>query len=61
MDIFNKIKEAVADAEADAEKFYANGNKAAGTRLRGHMQTLKTLAQDVRAEVTEIKNGRTAE
>jgi hypothetical protein len=32
------------------------GNKAAGTRLRKHMQTIKSTAQDVRNEVQSIKN-----
>ena len=52
---FDKIKEVVASAEADVVKFEA-GNNAAGTRVRKAMQELKTLAQDIRTEVTEIKN-----
>jgi hypothetical protein len=56
MQKFEKVKEALAAAEADAEKFYNAGNAAAGTRLRKAMQDLKTLAQEIRAEVTEKKN-----
>ena len=56
MEKFEKVKEVLAAAEADAEKFYNSGNNAAGTRLRKSMQDLKTLAQDIRAEVTEKKN-----
>ena len=38
------------------EKF-VGGNKSAGTRLRKAMQEIKNLAQGVRTEVQEIKNG----
>tara|TARA_R110002074_G_scaffold361640_1_gene534674 strand:- start:287 stop:478 length:192 start_codon:yes stop_codon:yes gene_type:complete len=40
----------------DYDKF-GSGNKSAGTRLRKAMQEIKHLAQDVRTEVQEIKNG----
>ena len=42
---------------ADFQKFYQDGNKAAGTRVRNAMQELKAFAQTVRNEVSEIKNG----
>ncbi|WP_420490433.1 hypothetical protein [Mucilaginibacter jinjuensis] len=32
------------------------GNKAAGTRVRNAMQQLKTLAQEIRTEVTDKKS-----
>jgi hypothetical protein len=57
MDKFQKVKEVIAAAEADALSFYDKGNKAAGTRLRNAMQALKVLATDIRKEVTEKKNG----
>ena len=44
------------EAKTDAEKFYKNNNKAAGTRLRKYMQDIKQLAQEVRIEVNEIKS-----
>lgn len=53
---FQDLKDLVAAAEADADKFYSKGNSAAGTRLRSHMQDLKKLAQDIRGEVQDIKN-----
>ncbi|NCD68270.1 histone H1 [Mucilaginibacter agri] len=56
MDKFNQVKEAIAAAEADFNAFYKKGNKAAGTRVRNAMQLLKTLAQEIRTEVTEKKN-----
>lgn len=57
MEKFSKVKELLASIEADAEKFYNAGNNAAGTRVRKAMQDLKVLAQDIRTEVTEKKNG----
>jgi len=56
MEKFSKLKELVASVETDADKFYNSGNGAAGTRVRKAMQDLKTLAQDIRTEVTEKKN-----
>ena len=58
MEKFAKVKELVASIEADADKFYNNGNSAAGTRLRKGMQDLKVLAQEIRTEVTEQKNAK---
>jgi hypothetical protein len=40
----------------DFRKFYDEGNKAAGTRVRKGMLELRNKAQDIRAEVQEIKN-----
>lgn len=56
MDNFNKLKELISTTEAEAVKFYEKGNKAAGTRLRNAMQELKSLAQEIRNEVTAKKN-----
>lgn len=53
---YNELVQLVANMKADFEKFYNDGNKAAGTRVRNAMQELKALAQTVRNEVTEIKN-----
>ena len=44
---FNEIKALLEAAEKDADAFFLKGNKSAGTRLRGAMQTLKNLAQEV--------------
>ena len=41
--------------ETDAEKF-VEGNNSAGTRVRKAMQTVKSLAQEVRVEVQDQKN-----
>lgn len=42
-------------AQTEGAKF-DKGNKAAGTRVRGAMQEIKKLAQEVRESVSEIKN-----
>ncbi|NHA02708.1 histone H1 [Mucilaginibacter sp. HC2] len=57
MEQITKLKELIASAEADAEKFN-NGNNAAGTRLRNAMQQIKVTAQEVRTAVTEKKNAK---
>ena len=56
MDQFKALKELVASAEADAEKFYNKANSAAGTRLRNAMQQIKMTATSIRKEVTDRKN-----
>jgi len=56
MSRFSEAKELVDSLEADFTKFYEQGNKAAGTRVRNGMQAIKTLAQEIRTEVQEIKN-----
>ena len=53
---YGELQQLVATMAADFAKFYQDGNKAAGTRVRGHMQELKNFAQTVRNEVTAIKN-----
>lgn len=58
MQNFTKIKELLGSVEADAPKFYENGNNAAGTRVRKCMQELKNLAQEVRKEITAKKNSK---
>ena len=56
MQKFEDLKNLIASLENDADKFYAKGNSAAGTRLRKGMQELKNMAQQIRAEVQEVKN-----
>ena len=56
MDTYEKLKQVILDAEDDADKFFNNGNKQAGTRLRKACQDAKNLAQEVRIEVQDIKN-----
>ncbi len=58
---YEELKKMVAAMEADFVRFYQQGNKAAGTRVRGAMQDLKTFAQTVRTEVQAMKNEGKAE
>ena len=60
MDKFNKLKELMASLEEDAIKFYDKGNKAAGTRVRNGMQSIKMMAQDIRKEVQDKKEAEDA-
>lgn len=53
---FEELKMMVAAMEGDFDKFFGQGNKAAGTRIRAAMQELKTFAQAVRTEVQAMKN-----
>jgi len=53
---YAELQALVASMAADFQKFYQDGNKAAGTRVRNSMQELKTLAQTIRTEVQAIKN-----
>jgi hypothetical protein len=55
MEKFKALKELVAAAETEAEKFYTKGNSAAGTRLRSKLQEIKVAASALRKEVTEQK------
>lgn len=58
MDKFQKLKDLIASAEADADKFYNKGNASAGTRLRKTMQDIKVAAQEIRNSVTDQKNAK---
>ena len=54
---FEEISNLIASLEGDFEKFYDKKNQAAGTRVRKGMQDLKNIAQDIRVEVQNLKNG----
>src|SRR5215831_15189027 len=53
---FAELQQLVAAMASDFEKFYRDGNKAAGTRVRNAMQELKQFAQKVREEVLTLRN-----
>ena len=53
---FEELKAMIATIDQDADKFYNKANSAAGTRLRKGMQDLKNIAQQIRAEVQDLKN-----
>ena len=52
---FDDLQDAINDCQSDVTKF-VEGNNSAGTRVRKAMQTVKSLAQNVRIEVQEQKN-----
>ena len=52
-ELINQLTEAIESIQDDVVKFDEKGNKAAGTRVRKGMQTIKALAQDVRVAVSE--------
>jgi hypothetical protein len=53
--LFDDLQDVVNDCQTDLTKF-VDGNNSAGTRVRKAMQTIKSLAQEVRVEVQEQKN-----
>ena len=58
MSRFAQVRDLVMSMESDFEKFYEKGNSAAGTRVRGGLQQLKSLSQEIRNEVQSMKNAK---
>ena len=54
---FDQLVETVSNTRADVEKA-EEGNKAATARVRKQMQAIKNLAQDLRKEMLELRDGR---
>ena len=52
---FHELQDTINDCQSDLTKF-VEGNNSAGTRIRKAMQTIKSLAQDIRLEVQDQKN-----
>ena len=53
--IFDQLQDMVNDCQGDVTKF-VDGNSSAGTRVRKAMQSIKSLAQEIRIEVQNQKN-----
>ena len=53
--LFDNLQNVINDCQTDVTKF-VDGNNSAGTRVRKAMQTVKSLAQEVRVEVQDQKN-----
>ena len=53
--LFDSLQDVINDCQSDVTKF-VDGNNSAGTRVRKAMQTVKSLAQEVRVEVQDQKN-----
>ena len=54
-DLYDELQNVINDGQSDVTKF-VEGNNSAGTRVRKAMQTIKSLAQDIRVEVQDQKN-----
>jgi hypothetical protein len=54
MQAFEELKRLITEIEEDLRKA-EGGNKAAGTRVRGVMQEVKTAAQHVREQILEMQ------
>ena len=54
-ELLDEMQDEMHSAHEEMEKFMG-GNKSAGTRVRKSMQSLKTMAQNVRKQVQERKN-----
>ena len=52
---FDELQDTINDCQSDLTKF-VEGNNSAGTRIRKAMQTIKSLAHDIRLEVQDQKN-----
>ena len=53
--LYDELQNVINDNQSDVTKF-VEGNNSAGTRVRKAMQTVKSLAQDIRIEVQDQKN-----
>ena len=56
MELYEQLKNLVAELETDFSKFYDKGNKAADTRVRKGCQDIKNLCQEIRVDVSNKKN-----
>jgi hypothetical protein len=54
--LYQKMNKEFERCIPDTEKF-VEGNNSAGTRVRKSMQIIKSLAQEIRVEVQNQKNG----
>ncbi|GJM19052.1 MAG: hypothetical protein DHS20C14_12650 [Phycisphaeraceae bacterium] len=56
MDLLDKLAQLIESCREDYNKS-KGGNKAAGTRVRKAMQDVKNVAQDIRKEMLETRDG----
>ena len=55
MESYEKLKRVLDEIQDDVDKC-RGGNKAAGTRVRKAMQDIKSIAQEVRKEVLDVRD-----
>ena len=59
LETYEQLKTLIASMEEDVRKA-SGGNKAAGTRVRKQMQEVKNVAQTLRQQVLEQREGENA-
>ncbi len=59
MENYEKLVALVESMRENVDKFFAKGNKSAGTRVRTQCQELKKLAQELRLDVQNAKKSST--
>jgi len=55
MEAYERLKKLVEEAADDVQKA-EGGNKAAGTRVRKHMQDIKSAAQECRVAILQSRD-----
>tara|TARA_R110001606_G_scaffold196129_1_gene343773 strand:- start:322 stop:495 length:174 start_codon:yes stop_codon:yes gene_type:complete len=55
MEMYENLKALLESMEGDITKFYDNGNKAAGTRVRQLCQEVKKVLKDIRVDISSKK------
>ena len=53
---FDEVRTLVRDIEKNMDSFYEKANKAAGTRARKGLLTLRKLCQELRFKIQKDKN-----
>lgn len=56
MSRYDEMNSLLEELQPDITKFYEKGNKAAGTRARKTLQTIKKTSQEIRLEIQDWKN-----
>lgn len=56
MDRYEELLKMIKSFEKDFQKFYKNGNKTAGIRVRKDMQDLRRFAKSIRDEIQLLKD-----
>ena len=54
--LYDNLQNITNDCQGNVTKF-VGGNSSAGTRVRKAMQSIKIIAQEIRVEVQDQKNG----
>lgn len=58
MKSLEQLEQLLADSKVEAQAFYEKGNASAGTRARNGLLAIKKLCDEIRKDITEVKNKR---